>query len=425
MQPTKPPSMQERLAAEGVEAKWFTVTNDQVQTFMRPKHLIYTRVQACLLRQSWGYSGSLAVIMKRVEKQGDPRVLEVLSPRGIWTLLAAEDMRHYKESAPDGTPRPNARYGRKYMREVLAAMDDDGIIDRVRMNCPPVKLIGLSYREALEGGLVTPFRDLSIAAKKKLSWKTIAIYLLAKPRPAKAYDLGSISDSDVPQKSGHPDPQLVEITEERRAKQLAFRFVPELKNDPKWAAELIARPDVQSEIALYHRTIDTATDQAEKRLSQFFQVVAKPKAAPSPKTNQPDLFTATVSDADASLVLDKLREFDPSAEKEAARRLVEGCRALNPQCTAVSICEAITVKAPLAKKNPAWFLVTAVPKMFIGGGVIAVKPAQRDADRWRQLRAKGWTVDQIRSAYKLEPPEPEATQLRRELEAIAREARHA
>lgn len=259
--------------------EWMYSSKLSIATLMRPGNPLDVRIQSCLMGHCWGYSSEVAVWQRRGQMKGDPPVKAILTPAAIVKILAQAAIAHYEESAPKGTDRPDTRISRQYMRETLAGMDDDGIIDRMRVNCPLARLIGLSRTEALERGLVEPLRLLSPAARKKLYGGAICIYLLAKPRPAKTYTPGNV------ELKRYVTSQVVELTDQKRAIQLAFQFVPDLKHDPKRAAELVRREDVQHEIALYHRTIESAAVQAKARLSQFLKRVA------TDDSQQAELFT--------------------------------------------------------------------------------------------------------------------------------------
>lgn len=373
--------------AELKAGEWMYTSKLSVATFMRPGNPLDVRIQACLMLHSWGYSSDLAVFQKKGSFK-DQKVILPLSPFGIAQILVKATIQHYEESAPQGTEKPGSKLSRHFMRKTLDRMDDNGIIDRCRANCPMEKLVGLSYREAREKGLVTPVRDLSAHAKKKLN-RQLVVYLLAKPRAAKAYDAGEVVLKD------HlgANPRL--INTENRAVQLILPFV----RDAELAAKLARREDVKREIAIF----DAARDgfQAAKERWKLFcegNLRPKPKAAAAPHTNQPSLFTAPVSvksaprmpvsDADVFTVLPVMRKFC-HADADAARDLIRACRTLDPKATIVAIAEAVEVKGPLAKKpgvdNPVGHLVRSVPKMFEGGA--PQKPEAAPESYWEQ-RAK-------------------------------------
>lgn len=266
------------------KGEFLTTTKNQVSALMRPDYPLDVRIWACLVTQAHGYRGDLAVLMKRNRLKGDLTLKVPLSPWAIMTILNRAATAAYDET---GTPKDQRRppVSRQNVRRMLAQMEDDGLLDRLRANCEPHKLIGFSLSEALQKGLVTPLRELSHAARKKIPNGATCVYLPAKPRAAKAYN-AVLKEASL---EGAEPVQL----------QL-FDFFPELKSDPGLAEGLTKRADVQQILARYTRECSEAQhleerakqrqEQAKQRCIRALKPIVQPAAGSETAPDQAELF---------------------------------------------------------------------------------------------------------------------------------------
>ena len=263
----KAPYVPPFLAKAGIQAgEWMHTSKFTVRSFMRPDYTLDVRILGCLMNQCHGYSGDLGVLMKRGKLNSDPAIKVPLSPDAIRTTLNKAATDAYDES---GTPKEARRPPvlRQNIRRTLAQMEDDGLIDRMRANGELLKLVNLSLGEALAKGLVTPVRDLAQAARKKLN-RQLVIYLLAKPRAAKAYNAALVIKGDY-----LADGKTQSI-------QLVFDFFPELKAAPEEAAALAANPEARRIFATYEQECSEAKEHARQKAFRALRRLRKPAKAP-------------------------------------------------------------------------------------------------------------------------------------------------
>jgi hypothetical protein len=439
----------EFLAALGLKpGEWHYGSKPLTKVLTRPDMVLKVRILGVLMLQAFGYETDLAVLQKKVD---DRPVKVVLSPLALGGLLKKYAVEAYQESGIAITDEIKATLDvpRQHLRRALAQMEDDGIIVRVRVNCPQAALAGLSLKEVTAKGMVTPLADLDELACKKLN-RSIAIYLRGRPKPAKSYDL-------PPAAKTPPPPMAREV-------QLVFDFVADLD----LAAELATRADVRREIAAYEEAASKASEMeaaAKQRLHQFLAAIAPkkevakhgyldppnggseqavlfgearkngshakatPETSRHPATNgkngnaettatpgsspaQLDVFRqSVVPEADVYVVLPAMQRFAPAADDKAAKRLIAACRK-NADCKAVEIAEALEIKGPLARKrgveDPVAYLIAIVPPLFEGvtyklrAGVAnsasnggtgrSVLPPEDPASKWALAKAKLRTV---------------------------------
>ena len=291
----------------------------------------------------------------------------------------------------------------------------DGCVVRVRPDCKPIKLVGLTFDEALNQKLVTPLASFKPGDPelKKLAGRSL-VYFLYKPRPAslEAFLRHADSDDETAESTFVPNER-----QERRASgdenqlQLFATWGKEFGIDP---AILRHHPDLQPlmvELAklnerrqkdedAYQRKLLMARSKAEliareagstltgqQQQLKFNTKVSAPQnpidslkkghtpqhspvsAVGNSETTADRRGAGKVSEAEVYTILEAMQRFC-LADDDAAERLITECRSHAPNCTVVQIAEAIEVKGPLCKgrnvTNPVGLLLSSVPKIFAG-----------------------------------------------------------
>ena len=425
---SKPPFIPEFLAKLGIKpGEWMFTSKLTVKAFMRPNWPLKARIWACLMLQSFGFEGDLAVAMVKGRDGDSPRIGPIM-PKGIASMLNKAAVEAFKESRIPLTDeeRADVQITRQNMRAALSEMEDDGLIVRVRVDGSWQGLKGKSLGEALESGAAVELVDLPAAERKKLQNGRAAVYLLAKPRPAKSLEITRTRYTGTASAAGSST--VVEID---HYVQMLFIFAPGLKRDPERAAELAKREDVRREAQLY----DCARAAAKARFSGFLEPlingtstnlpVVNSHYSPPPISNKPQDRISTdrqkstpdqgrqdgipaperdragrpapppvsaansngrgapgsqtkespqpspaaaadsISPTDTAQVLEAMRRY-VRADDHAAEQFIRACRAYAPACTAPQMCEAIKAKGQMAKAkdNPTGFLMVAAARLL-------------------------------------------------------------
>jgi len=245
------PSVPEWMRKYGVqEGEWFIACKDGLAVFMRPGWPLKLRVSILLILHSHGYRNELAMtaVQKDVESDTASRIV-ALSPGAIASKLqkiAIEECRKSKLELDDEQRKRQRPLGVR-IREVLEELEqEDGTITRVRANCEPKKLFGLTFDEAMAKNLITPIMNLSQRDRKKLNQRSF-VYVHLHPRPATKTALTRRVDDDVLNPPSKDD-QIVKMLE--GPKQLAFRYLRAFGlPDAKFAAKLAEEDEYQSAYA--------------------------------------------------------------------------------------------------------------------------------------------------------------------------------
>lgn len=359
----KEPFVPAFFARLGVKpGEWMYTSKLTIKALMRPSWPLKVRIWACLMIQSFGYEADLAVVMKKGKYNGEPRT-SPLSPFGIDNMLAKATSTAFIESGMDLTPemRAQLRIGKQHMRRALAEMEEaDGLVVRCRLNCKPAALHGKTLETGIKAGLLTRLRDIVDPDElRKLGTNRVAIFLLAKPEPARNLDQvarsGYLSEvKSFPVNNG-PVQLLFDFMRKNELKQLISR-----------AEKVASREDIQAALSAYQSAMEALTENFKQ-----FLLVAIPSAEPialkAPPAPIPQLGLFVVAkNPDFETVLNAMQQFC-HPDDEAVEALIRACREnTRPQPSAVQIAESVRIKGPLAigKDNPVGFLLTSVPRLF-------------------------------------------------------------
>lgn len=361
------------------------------------------------------------------EKPGDsPTCTEILTMFGLAQKIRAAALEAWEEAGMTPTPEElktvdcgkNGGLSRQHIRRRLQKLEDCGLVVRVRLECLPRQLAGLSYKRALKMGLVTPLSSLDEGEKKRLgrrSGKKVGVFLLARPTPAKAEVLKVAVDvyCDPANPSG--------INGEFAGFREIFPFLP--RADRALAPAIVGHPDVVAALNVFcvarsevqqvvDRLVAIQHEAAQGEHPPALQPAGDtptPAASPVPRaspavnptsdatnrgaivsTNGPVGSTAGEPFSEVHLVQAAMRTYchPVHVEEPMARDLLAGCRKLAPSCRIGTVVEMIHRKGAMMRKrdhagrdaglnaakysNPPAFLRAAVPKMFAG-------------DDWKQL----------------------------------------
>lgn len=295
--------------------EWQYALKSGFQVLMRPGWDLRVRTWACLQLHTTGYKQELAVTQVRglggdklvvpftsalLCKEIQEAAIEAFRESGevLGSLLGPEDTEKLTldlgcEPLPadlETTARRKARPSGPNMRKLLADMEEhDGIITRVRAKGMPQKLLGLSFGEALQQGLITPLRDLPQKERKLLIGRSL-IYMHSKPRPATLTALLRRTDDGQAAIKSHQQEIAAMLS---APQQLVFRFLcDEEWPDADLAKELSLRDEVQSLVSTIERQKD-AVKHAEAALRALVGSVVKERKAAVPSAQQA-LFPAAV-----------------------------------------------------------------------------------------------------------------------------------
>jgi hypothetical protein len=321
----------EFLARYGVKpGDWQYALKIDYRVLMRTGWDLRVRVWAGLRLHTIGYKNELAV--KQVEGLGEGRIIVPLTPgmlcveiqkaaiegfretgEEIASLLGPEDIEKLtldlgSEPSPADlavAARKKAKPSGPNMRRLLAEIEEhDGIITRVRANCQPYKLLGLSFGEALTQALITPVNQLPQKERKLLTGRCL-IYFHSKPRPATLSALLRRTDDGQAAIKSHQQEIAALLS---GPQQLVFRFLcDEEWPDAELAKELSLRNEVQSLVSTIERQKESVK-HAEAALRALVGSVVKEKKASMPSAQQA-LFPVAVDGESA----DRRREPLPAA----------------------------------------------------------------------------------------------------------------
>jgi hypothetical protein len=413
------------LARAGLrDGEWMSCSKLSIRVLMRPEiFALKVNVLGAVMLQSFGYATELGVAMRNLRKHEraetvdavkvvDGKVTQIITAARIGEMIVAAGLDGYKESGVKPKPEQIAalKKSKHNIRRMIQELEEDGALARARVNCHSRELADLSYDQAVSKKLLTPLSDLSDQERGVLSGHSggrVAIFLRAKPKPAKTYGqrgvnldpLQGLTPNDC--NADSPMQLLLQFMRNHSMRKLIAH-----------AGEVASREDVRAAVLAYKELTDAAAQSLKTYLVQAIEAAKAPgKPQPAPPLQLPVLAAPTPpaangtgqitrsqlspgadivagptpippaqatagkpgrspgwqgeSQADVALVLDGMRHFC-RADEDAARSMLTQCRAKFPHSTAVEVCEAIKVKGRLArdKDNPVGFLLTAVPRMF-------------------------------------------------------------
>lgn len=374
------------LARLGISTgQWLMTSKLTVRALMRPNWPLKARVWACLVLQAHGYQRDLAVAQYR--KLGKSHIAPI-TPQGIASMLNTATVEAFHESKLELTDelKKTIRVTKQHLRRVLVELEDDGLVVRTRVNTTWEKLQGKTLTECIAGSAVTPIADLSEADQKRI-YQRVAIFLLAKPRPAKSLEVEKVAKNGYLFAAKLLDPQA-----DHRAVQLCFDLIPGWRFAPQFAVQAIRLPAVKRAFAAYELARKEARHLEESARAQCINALAQAvgqdavkagigtqeelfqKSPPPAKPTGPEIATVVVA-----------MEHAGAADDEAAAQLIAACRRQDPRASAVMIADAVATKVLVAKRkhNPIGFLIVAVPKLFVGatGATTKREAAEREAAR--------------------------------------------
>lgn len=413
------PAIPDRLKKLGVEdSDWFIACKDGLRWLMRPGMPLKVRVSICLILYSQGYNNELAMVRVQSQAENDSALFVALAPFAIITILQKAAIEEFRKSGVelDDAQRKKLRISGPNMRAALGDLEqEDRTVTRVRANCDPKKLIGLTFDEAMERSLVTPIENLTPLERKKLNQRSF-IYVHTHPRPATKTALTRRVDDDLLNPAGPKEDGKLKMME--GPQQMAFRYLKAFGlTDAKFAAKVAKENDYQEAYA----EVTTGRTAMQKGIDRLKQLMAR-KAKEEITRRQMDLFPEEVAEAappaDPPLV-SRPRPRALTAEElspvNAAIRLVCSpttrdvshlfglCRDFAPDCTPKEVALFIERKIALKKGKPVdtWYgyLVTAVPPCFEAPDFEKWRVEQRGFDELeaaRQAKAKGFDERQAR-----------------------------
>ena len=219
------------VAADLYDGEWMSTSKLQIKAMTRPEiNDLKTRVLGVLLIHSFGFDAEIGVVMRQLKraesfeanpalvrkypKQNDA-VTEVMTSDSVATKLVEYALDGYEESGVTVSPArlKELREERQDVRKRLQDLEEEGRIERARLNCPARDLEGLGYEDAVKTGKLTPLRTMvnpdgtpSVERRKLGSRRgaVVGIFLLARPKPAATYGQkisvgkSAYSDSDNP-----------------------------------------------------------------------------------------------------------------------------------------------------------------------------------------------------------------------------------
>jgi hypothetical protein len=186
----------------------------------------------------------------------------------------------------------------------------------------------------------------------------------------------AIFPSSVSPVSPEPDP-----VPEAQPRKNGVHTPPVLRTDSAgFASTLHAR----------HIYKERARKRDKSRYSYSSSSSSSPPESPPPPA-EPTTTTIKTLSAEERIVDRAVRKYDPNAELASVRELLHRSREAAPDCTADEVAELVHAKAPLAKTNMLGFLLTAIPKCFLGGGLEQMRAhaaAASAAGEWQGLGHK-------------------------------------
>ena len=489
--------MPEFLARYGVKpGDWQYALKTDYRVLMRTGWDLRVRVWAGLRLYTIGYKNELAV--KQVEGLGEGKIIVPLTPGMLCSeiqkaaiegfretgekmalLLTPEDIEKLtldlgcQPSAGDleAAARKKARPSGPNMRKLLAEIEEhDGIITRVRANCQPHKLLGLSFGEALAQALITPVNQLLQKERKLLTGRCL-IYFHSKPRPATLSALlRRTDDGQAAIKSHHQEIAALLSG----LQQLVFRFLcDEEWPDADLAKELSLRDEVQSLVSIIERQKEAvkstetklralvgsvvkerkasmpstqqalfpaaegesadrrreplpaanpngkgdSTDQSAQSSASLAAAAVSHKPAdqgrqagtPAPERDRAGLPAPPISTADIAQVVEVMRRIG-AGDDQAAARIIRDSRGNCPAASIAQICSATESKLAIAIKmtNPTAYLIKYVPLLF----------ERASFEQWQRA---GDLVSGTASPIRRDPdpePSPEAKEIHHQLAAL-------
>ena len=455
------PAIPERLKRLGVtNADWFIACKDGLRWLMRPGIPLKIRVSICLILHSQGYNNELAMRQVKGETKGDAPLFVPLSPLAIIRILQKFAIEEYRRSGVelDERQRKSILVSAPHMRRCLDELEqEDGTITRVRAP-EPKKLIGLTFDEAMEKGLITPIANLTKLERKKLTQRSF-IYVHTHPRKAtkealmRRVDqerlLGHSKTDDDPAAAVSADQLCLQlgnefgVSPELLKQHLAFsrevdkylaiaqrvqrdedaRKLQELKM--RGMAELIAR-EAGSTFSGTQRPLDfkappkpepPSSAPLNPTVEEPLPGTAVQIMAPNARDADPSLVsqprgTKQMYSAEAYQLLDVLRAFRIAADVEGVHNIIHRCRAAAPKATVAGIGAWVEALAATARtKDDAWaWLIWALPKKFVGAGREDVTRLTYDGNTLRPA------AEPERARVLILEPEPEqAAGIRQEL----------
>ena len=460
------PAIPERLKRLGVKnADWFIACKDGLRWLMRPGIPLKIRVSICLILHSQGYNNELSMRQVKAETKGDAPLFVALSPSAIIRILQKFAIEECRRSAVelDERQRKSILVSAPHMRRCLDELEqEDGTITRVRAP-EPKKLIGLTFDEAMEKGLITPIANLTKLERKKLNQRSF-IYVHTHPRKATKEALMRRVDQERLHGHSKTDDDPAAVSADQLCLDLGNEFgvSPELlKQHPAFSREV----DKYLAIAQRVQRDEDARKRQELKMRGMAELIAReagstfsgtqrpldfkappkpepPSSAPlnPPVEELPETSSAVDTTdrrapigrgADPSLVsqprgtqptysheahqlLDVLLPFGIAADLEGCAAIIARCRESQPKCTIAGICAEAQALVPIARKKDdafAW-LIWKLPKQVAD-----------DPDREVERMAPGYSG--LRPAAEPEAavldttPEPEeAAQLKEQISKL-------
>ena len=254
---TRPKFVPPFLAKLGIApGEWSYTSKFTVRLMARPGWPLKVRIWACLMIQSFGYEGDLAVIMRKADRPGGLPKVEPLKPHNIIQMLNRATVEAYKESKLPLSEEQlaAATVSRQHMRRALAEMEtQDGAIVRVRANVPVHSLHGLSIDEAINRNAVTPLAGLSAKNAARVQQK-VCVYLLARPKPAKSFESEYVAKNHL-----HNSDKSNGISS-----PLAQLILPFLsRGDRSMAPAVLQRPEVAAWLDAGRQLIEKAVQEVK------------------------------------------------------------------------------------------------------------------------------------------------------------------
>lgn len=370
-EPVTKPFIPPFLAKLGIKpGEWMYASKPGIRAFLRPSWPLKARIWACLVLQSFGYETDLATVMKRGDYAGAKPKTEPLKPGGIATMLNKATAEYCRDTG--AMFEDDTKVTRQDMRRALADMEDEGLIMRVRANCPPSMLKGLTLNEVLEKRMVASLEELSETQRKKVS-NSVCIYLHARPRPQK-HSVGKNAYRNDAKSNDSKEPRQ-EVFWFMKDNEFSALYAKASEKAPEKAAAIMAKLERQVE-ELKRQGIQQLAEIAELQVSAP-QIKPDPVTkGDSPQTGTPPETTPdrrgaeNLSEPEIYQILVTMRKYAP-CDDDVARELLRDCRAAMPSCTAVQICMEIDQKGPAVKGKkgidfPSKYLKRAVLKQFQG-----------------------------------------------------------
>lgn len=409
------PAIPDRLKKLGVEdSDWFIACKDGLRWLMRPGMPLKVRVSICLILYSQGYNNELAMVRVQSQAENDSALFVALAPFAIITILQKSAIEEFRKSGIelDGIQRKKLRISGPNMRAALGELEqEDRTVTRVRANCDPKKLIGLTFDEAMERSLVTPIENLTPLERKKLNQRSF-IYVHTHPRPATKTALTRRVDDDLLNPAGPKD----KLKMMEGPQQMAFRYLKAFGlADAKFAAQVAKQDDYQKAYV----EVTTGRTAMQKGIDRLKQLMAR-KAKEEIARRQMDLFPEeqpqTAPAADPPLVSQpRQRALTPEqlAAVDTAMRVVCSpstrdvsllfgkCRDYASDCTPEEVAFFVSrtiQKASKGVRNWIALLLDSVPPNFEG---IGFQNWRSEQEQFEQVTLPGYRPMSKREAVAL------------------------